>query len=427
MRDVLMKFLEASAASGAWESALAVWRTTAVEDVAVSGSHTLLLTRMLVQAGKWREAKHVVMSDAASVCPQRLSARLLAMLAAMTDANGWSEACQLLQDGQICLEKHGSEQRSTLQSEVVGLAESFERCVVPHIPASQQEPWVRLACEMRRDDLQNRQRPSLEETRGGDTAADAAALTNNEELLHIYRSPKSRSSWTRALQTLLSMHHPNAASVNITLGILSRQGRQREAVDVITKFMVSREIHPTAVTVKTITEAANTMRSGKLCHMILSTPALRDQITPSSAVPLVRTLQRIGDWRSCLSWWDSLLPTTESSVPPSNHGGKAELRRNLRLSSYVAVCVAQGGRWSEALAAMRDASAHDPSLAVLFALRALRVAGAWKAALSVFHCKKNVWENSSVDLQVREVMTRQNAESWVPLDKLQTLRSLYGA
>ncbi|RNF21261.1 uncharacterized protein Tco025E_03444 [Trypanosoma conorhini] len=427
MRNVLTMFLEASADRGAWESALAAWRTAAVEGVAVSGSHALLLTRMLAQAGRWREASHVATNDAVVICPQRIAARRVAMLAARADVDGWGAACRLLQDARTRVEEHGGEQCSALQTELVGLAESFEHGVLPQLPAAQQEPWKKFVRDLCLGHRHNYKDAPLGVTRGGGGVGAAVEITNNEELLHIYRSPKSRSSWLGAIQLLASMPHPNAASVNITLGILSRQGRQQEAIDVISKFMAARGIHPTAVTVKAITEAANTMRSLPLATVLLSTPALRDKLTPSAAVPLVLTLQRFGEWRACLTWWNSLVPIPDSSVTLSKHGSKAELRRHLKLSSYVAVCVAQGGRWLESLAAMKDASVHNPSLAVLFALRALRVAGEWQAALELLQSNKEVWENSLVDLQVREVMMRQNAENWIPRDKLQLLRLRYRA
>ncbi|KEG12108.1 hypothetical protein DQ04_02001110 [Trypanosoma grayi] len=441
MRDVLTIFLEASAARGAWEAALSAWRTAATaEGAVVSGAHVLLLTRMLAQVGRWGEAVHVVMSgvdsNASVLCHRRVAARRMAMLAA-ADAGCWSHACQQLQDVfKWQVDRSSGSGDAATERELAFFAEAFERRVVPHIPAPHRATVARVAHELRRGhDIGHNQQQQKQQWRlavdeadsAGQCAGGAVAVTNNEELLHILHRPKERTSWVRALQVLQSMPHPNAASVNIALGILSRQGRQCEALRVVSVFMVSRGIHPTAVTAKAVAEAANAMRSLDLCKVLIDTPALREQLTPHAAVPLVLTLQRLGYWKLCLEWWDSLLPCDAAcSDSGSGSSNGAELRRHLKLSSYVAVCVARGGRWLEALAAMQDAAPHDPPLSVLFALRALRVAGRWEAAVSVFLRSRNVWQHSPVALQVSDVMMRQNAESWVPHATLRALRSACG-
>nr|CCC52142.1 conserved hypothetical protein [Trypanosoma vivax Y486] len=463
MRDALTSFIEASAAQGSWESALVAWQTVAASGTAPSTAQTALLTRVLAQSGRWREAISVSAADAGkSMCPLRISARCVAMLAAV-GANRWVEACQQLYNVWYSATAHAKAERNPVadgtsgsvdrvRKELHRMATLFVNQVTPIMPKEQQSEWLQIVrhtwCGTEALGVESSAMTSLEvdEKRGADGSNDwtlrdvspqlsdavSTTVTNNDELLHILHKPKERHSWCSALDVLAAMPHPNASSVNITVRILTNQGRHREVVDVVSRFMIPRGIQPTTVTAKVLAESANTMRSGSLCSLILKTPSLRQLLTPQSAVPLVLALQRLGKWQQCLEWWRSLPPASVTVATPKElhnlrNTGEANLKHHLKLSSYVAVCIASGGgSWLDALGALHSAAAYDPPLTLLFALRALRVAGRWEAAVTLLMESRAVWEKSPLALQVLEVVVKQNAESWIPHNVVRALQQKFG-
>ncbi|CBH16368.1 hypothetical protein, conserved [Trypanosoma brucei gambiense DAL972] len=449
MRDVLASFIEASAARGAWESALAAWNTALFTNSReVSSNHTLLLTRVLAQYSRWREAVAVATSAETALCSRQLAARRVALLATIK-AGSWREACQQVLSVRRYLENSaaigpsvGYTEEAEISKELYLVVELIEQDLLQGIPTEQRGLWdpvvgclrgkverhpPKQAGELRRciPDVENTTRSDEYQMRCG---SDADHVTNNEELVHILRKPKERNSWCGALRLLSDMQHPNAASVNIVITILKSQGREAEVLRVVNDFMVSRKIQPTAITVKAVSEAANTMRSLPLCISILGNPSMRGKLTAQSAVPMVLALQRLAEWKRCLEWWSSVPPPTtlsDEGTTDYNSGGVPNLRRHLKLSSYVAVCLAGGGCWLDALAALHYAAPYDPPLAILFSLRALRVAGNWEAAVTLLHKNCSVWKGSKVTLQVLDVVTEQNAESWIPPHVVHVLRGLF--
>nr|CCC94258.1 conserved hypothetical protein [Trypanosoma congolense IL3000] len=444
MRDVLGSFIQASAARGAWSAALAAWNaSTAANRNALSPSHTLLLARLLAQCNCWYEAVAVATGGEVKMCARSLAARRVA-LAATAKASCWKEACIQMKDIQRLLKVGEGLTANTVSSfgaeeeqELRLILNLFAERIIPMVPHQQRGAWDSVVSQLRHEveTRQSEQPISRNRYRQHSTNGGAATgfshearcsiendvVTNNDELLYILRGPKERNSWSLALQLLLSMSDPNAASVNIVVGILRQQGRQSEILHVVNDFMALRKIRPTTVTVKVLAEAANAMRSMPLCTSILSNSLLREQLTPQAAVPLVLALHKLGGWKRCLAWWDSLPQpnpvTTEKcdvGFTNSNVRTAANLRHHLKLSNYVAVCLAGAGHWLEALAALRDAAPYDPPLAVLFSLRALRVAKRWEAALRLLGASRPIWKESKVTVQVLDLFAAQNVESWIP-------------
>lgn len=312
------------------------------------------------------------------------------------------------------------------------------------------------------------------------------------ELATLCEAKRSPQSWQRAVQCLDELLHlpvavtspPSAAAsakettaelnsqgLELAVGTLVRNGREREVMAIVYQCILGKEVPGRTVThtedapaarnsggamavgivrpsrrlLKVLAEAANTMHSVKLCRLLMEEEPLSAQLTPSSAIPLLLTLRAAREWAYALQWWQSLPPVTPSAAP------HATLRTHLNLCSYVASCVALGGhaQWQLTLDVFIGARDYDPTQAMVFAVRALRVAGAWQPAVTLFTThlqqqqqpkaenRKRVTQRGQSRTTARRrgsdranlqeahhMLTEQNAAQWIPTEVVDQLRAV---